>query len=250
MSENNNQKVALVTGANKGIGFETARQLAAQDYTVLLGARNEERGREAERKLRNENFDAHFVHLDVDDANTHETARRFVEDKFGKLDVLVNNAGVLIDEYEDGAPVPAGKLRLDVYRRTFETNFFGLIAVTQTFLPLIRKSDAGRIVNLSSVLASLTIHSDPASDFYHFKVPAYNASKTALNAFTVHLAYELRDTPIKVNAAHPGYVDTDMSNHQGPMPVTDGTKTSVQLATLPADAPTGRFVHLGEELPW
>jgi len=246
----NGKKVALVTGANKGIGFETAKQLARRGITVLLGARDETRGSEAASKLKGEGLDAHFVHLDVDDAQTHQTVARFVEEKFGKLDILINNAGVLIDEYESDAPVPAGKLRLDVYRRTFETNFFGLIAVTQAFLPLVRKSDAGRIVNLSSVLASLTLHSDPTSDFYHFKAPAYNASKTALNAFTVHLAYELRDTSVKVNAAHPGYVDTDMSNHQGPMAVEDGAKTSVQLATLPADGFTGKFVHLGEELPW
>ncbi|MGI8408676.1 MAG: SDR family oxidoreductase [Pyrinomonadaceae bacterium] len=246
----NGKKIALVTGANKGIGFETAKQLARQGITVLLGARDETRGTEAAGKLKSEGLDAHFVHLDVDDAQTHQTAAGFVEEKFGKLDILINNAGVLIDEYASDAPVPAGKLRLDVYRRTFETNFFGLIAVTQAFLPLVRKSDAGRIVNLSSVLASLTLHSDPTSDFYHFKVPAYNASKTALNAFTVHLAYELRDTPVKVNAAHPGYVDTDMSNHQGPMAVEVGAKTSVQLATLPADGFTGKFVHLGEELAW
>jgi NAD(P)-dependent dehydrogenase (short-subunit alcohol dehydrogenase family) len=122
--------------------------------------------------------------------------------------------------------------------------------LTRTLLPLVKKADAGRIVNLSSVLGSLTLHSDPASPFYDYKVPAYNISKTALNAFTVHLAYELKDTPVKVNAAHPGYVSTDMNDNQGPMAVADGAKTSVELATLSAEGFTGKFVHLGEELPW
>jgi NAD(P)-dependent dehydrogenase (short-subunit alcohol dehydrogenase family) len=244
------KKVALVTGANKGIGFETARQLAKQGFTVLLGARHEERGRSAEAELRAEDLDVRFIQLDVDDAATHEQARQFIEAEFGKLDVLVNNAAIYADEVKDGKVVQAGQTSLDVYRKTFDTNFFNLIALTQALLPLIRNSDAGRIVNLSSILGSLTLHSDPKSNFYDFKVPAYDISKTALNAFTVHLAYELKDTKVKVNAAHPGYVDTDMNGHQGPMSVEDGAKTSVQLATLSADGPNGRFFHMGEELPW
>jgi len=250
MSENGKTKVALVTGANKGIGFETARQLAGQGIAVLLGARDEARGTSAAERLQAAGFNAQFLHLDVDDAKTHEGAARFIEENFGKLDIFINNAAIAIDAMEGGQPVPASQTPLEVYRKTFETNFFNLIALTQKLLPLVRKSDAGRIVNLSSILGSLTLHSDPASPFYDYKVPAYNLSKSALNAFTVHLAYELRDTPIKVNAAHPGYVKTDMNNEQGSMAVEDGAKTSVMLATLPADAPTGRFIHLGEELPW
>lgn len=246
----NGKKIALVTGANKGIGFETARQLAGQNIKVLLGARDEARGKEAEAKLKNENLDVHFLHLDVDKPETHESARQFIEENFGKLDILVNNAAIFIDESKDGAIVPISEMPLEVYRRTFETNFFNLIALTNRLVPLVKKSEAGRIVNLSSVLGSLTAHSDPKNDFYHYKIPAYDISKTALNGYTVHLAYELRDTPIKVNAAHPGYVSTDMNDHQGPMAVEDGAKTSVQLATLPADGFTGKFVHLGEELPW
>jgi NAD(P)-dependent dehydrogenase (short-subunit alcohol dehydrogenase family) len=249
MAENNG-KVALVTGANKGIGFETVRQLAEQGIKVLLGARDETRGREAEAKLKNENLDVHFLHLDVDKPETHERAREFIEENFGKLDILVNNAAIAIDDFKNGITVPTSETPLDIYRRTFETNFFNLIALTNALVPLVKKSDAGRIVNLSSVLGSLTAHSDPTNDFYHYKIPAYDISKTALNAYTVHLAYELRDTPVKVNAAHPGYVSTDMNDHQGPMAVEDGAKTSVQLATLPADGFTGKFVHLGEELPW
>lgn len=250
MSQDTNKKIALITGANKGIGFETARQLARQSYTVLLGARDEKRGREAEATLQAEGLDAHFIHLDVDQPETHEAARKYIEENFGKLDVLINNAGIMLDQMENGTPVPASQTPLDIFRRTFETNFFGVIALTQKLLPLIKKSAAGRIVNLSSVLGSLKLHSDPEQPYYHFKVPAYNISKTALNGFTVHLAYELRDTPIKVSSAHPGYVDTDMSNHQGPLSVEEGARTSVALATLPADAPSGRFIHLGEELAW
>lgn len=249
MSDNGSKKVALVTGANKGIGFETARQLGAQGITVLVGARDEGRGRDAATKLKEESIDAHFVHLDVDDLTTHETARSFIEETFGKLDIIVNNAGVLLDDRTGGAMVPTSQTPIDVYRKTFDTNFFHLIALTQTLLPLIRKSDAGRIVNLSSIVGSLTLHSDPQSPIYDYKIPAYNTSKTALNAFTVHLAYELKGTSIKVSAAHPGSVVTDM-NEQGTMSIQDGAQTSVQLATLPADAPSGRFVHMGEELPW
>jgi NAD(P)-dependent dehydrogenase (short-subunit alcohol dehydrogenase family) len=246
----NNQKVALVTGANKGSGFETAKQLAEQGFTVLLGARDETRGKEAKVKLKNENLDVQFLHLDVDKSETHEAARKFIEENFGKLDVLVNNAAIAIDEINGGTLVPTSETPIDVYRRTFETNFFNLIALTQILLPLVKKSEAGRIVNLSSILGSLTLHSDPASPFYDYKVPAYNISKTALNAFTVHLAYELKDTHVLVNAAHPGYVSTDMNDNQGPMAVEDGAKTSVELATLQSDGFTGKFVHLDEELPW
>jgi NAD(P)-dependent dehydrogenase (short-subunit alcohol dehydrogenase family) len=245
-----NKKVALVTGANKGIGFETARQLAGQGIKVLLGARDETRGRDAETKLKNDNLDVQFLHLDVDKPETHESARKFIDDNFGKLDILVNNAAIAIDDFKNGTTVPTSETPLEIYRQTFETNFFNLIALTNALVPLIKKSDAGRIVNLSSVLGSLTLHSDPKSDFYHYKVPAYDISKTALNAYTVHLAYELRDTAVKVNAAHPGYVSTEMNDHQGPMAVEDGAKTSVELATLAADGFTGKFVHLGEELPW
>lgn len=243
------QKTALITGANRGIGFETARQLGQQGIKVLVGARSEEKGKEAETKLKTEGFDAEFVLLDVDDAATHESAAKYVEETYGKLDILINNAGISIDEFENNAPVPASKTPLEIFRKTFDTNFFNTIAVTQTFLPLVKKSDAGRIVFLSSLLGSLTAHSDPNSPIYGYKVPAYDISKTALNGYVVHLAYELKDTPIKVNAAHPGSVVTDM-NANGEIEVEEGAKTSVSLATLPADGYTGKFIYLGEELPW
>ncbi|HEX6625309.1 MAG TPA: SDR family oxidoreductase, partial [Pyrinomonadaceae bacterium] len=206
MTEHAGKRVALVTGANKGIGYETARQLAGRGLKVLIGARDERRGQEAAAKLQGEGLDAHFVRLDADDATTHEAAREFIEGQFGRLDILVNNAAIALELAEKPS---ATKMR--TLRQTFDTNFFGVVSITQTLLPLIRKSDAGRVVNVSSGLASLTLHNDPGWDFYQVKPLAYNASKTALNAFTVMLAHELKDTPVKVNAADPGFTATDMN---------------------------------------
>jgi NAD(P)-dependent dehydrogenase (short-subunit alcohol dehydrogenase family) len=238
-------KVALVTGANKGIGLETSRQLARQGFTVLIGARDAQRGNAAAEQLRQEGHDARFVALDVTNAADRAAVFRHIDEHFGRLDVLINNAGAILDR-----GVNTSEVSLDILRRTFEVNFFSVVAFTQELLPLIRKSAAGRIVNVSSNLASLTLHRDPNSDIYNVKPLAYDASKTALNAFTIHLAHELRDTPIKVNAAHPGWVKTTMGGDEAPMNVVDGAKTSVQLATLAADGPTGGFFHLGQPIPW
>jgi len=243
------KKIALITGANRGIGFETARQLGQQGIKVLIGARSEEKGLEAESTLKNEGLDAEYIRLDVNNPATHESAAKFIDATYGRLDILVNNAGIFVDETVDGSPVPASATSGEVFRKTFDTNFFSTVELTQKLLPLIRKADAGRIVFLSSALGSLTLHSDPKSPIYNWKVPAYDISKTALNGYAVHLAQELRDTAIKVNAAHPGSVVTDM-NAAGDIPVEEGAKTSVQLATLPADGYSGRFVYQGEELPW
>jgi NAD(P)-dependent dehydrogenase (short-subunit alcohol dehydrogenase family) len=249
MSEQN-KKIALITGANRGIGFETARQLGQKSIKILVGARSEKNGKQAEAELKDQGFDAEFVLLDVDDAKTHESASRYIDETYGRLDILINNAGIFIDQNEEnGAPVAASKTSDEIFRKTFDTNFFNTVALTQKFIPLIKKSDAGRIVFLSSGLGSLNLHSDPASPIYNWKVPAYDISKTALNGYAVHLAYELKDTPIKVNAAHPGSVVTDM-NANGEIPVEEGAKTSVALATLPPDGYTGKFIYLGNELPW
>lgn len=244
-----NKKIALITGANRGIGFETARQLGQQGIKVLLAARSLEKASEAAEILKNENLDVDPILLDVDNLATHEAAAQEIAEKFGRLDILVNNAGISVDKYENDAPLPASKTSQDVFRKTFDTNFFNTIAVTQTLLPLIKKSDEGRIAFVSSALGSLTFHSDPKSEIYDWKVPAYNISKTALNGYAIHLAYELKDTAIKVNTLHPGSVVTDM-NPRGELTVEEGAKTSVALATLPSDGYTGKFIYLGNELPW
>jgi NAD(P)-dependent dehydrogenase (short-subunit alcohol dehydrogenase family) len=238
------RRVAVVTGANKGIGLEIARQLAREGATVFLGARDEERGRAAAEKLRAEGLDARPLPLDVtDDASVAAAAAAVARDP-GRLDILVNNAGVALD---DGPP---SRVSLDVLRRTYETNVFGVVRATQAFLPLLRRSAAGRIVNLSSGLGSLAQNSDPSWAFAAVKYLAYNSSKTAVNAITVQFAYELRETPIKVNAADPGYVATDMNAHQGVRSVEQGAATPVRLALLPADGPTGGYWNDDGRVSW
>jgi NAD(P)-dependent dehydrogenase (short-subunit alcohol dehydrogenase family) len=239
------QKIALVTGATRGIGFETVRQLAQKNVHVLLAGRDRAKATEATLKLQAEGLSVEAIALDVNDANGIEAAAKEVADKHGRLDILVNNAGVLLD---DPAKKPSEQT-LATWRKTFDTNLFAVIAVTQAFLPLLHKSAGGRIVNVSSILGSITLHSDPSSGIYNYKVPAYDGSKSAVNAWTVHLAYELRDTPIKVNSIHPGSVKTDMNSY-GDIEVADGAKSSVELALIGADGPTGSFTHLGKTLPW
>ncbi|HEX2837820.1 MAG TPA: SDR family oxidoreductase [Phycisphaerales bacterium] len=240
--------IALVTGANKGIGLETARQLAQKGITVFAAARDEARGRAAIDKLKSQEptLNVHFLQFDVTNAASIQAAVEQIGRRFGKLDILVNNAGVNVGEWG----VPPSSAPLPAIRETFDTNFFGLIAVTQAFLPLIKKSPAGRIVNLSSILGSLSEHRDPKSPIYGMLGVGYNASKAALNMFTVNLAHELKGTTVKVNAAHPGWVKTDMGGQQAPLEVPDGAKTSVWLATLPADGPTGEHFHMQDRLRW
>jgi NAD(P)-dependent dehydrogenase (short-subunit alcohol dehydrogenase family) len=243
------KKVAFITGGNRGIGFETARQLAQTGVEVVIGARSPEQGKAAAEKLKAEGLAVEAIRFDITKSADYKEAYDYFDKKYGKLDILINNAGVL----KDGAVGyinNASTVTQATLRETFDTNFFGTIELTQILLPLIRKSSEGRIVNLSSILASLTLHADPNSPIYGAKALAYDASKTALNAFTVHLAAELRDTKVKVNAAHPGWVKTEMGTDAAPMEIPDGAKTSVQLATLAADGPTGGYFHMGETLPW
>jgi NAD(P)-dependent dehydrogenase (short-subunit alcohol dehydrogenase family) len=242
------KKVALITGGNKGLGFETARQLGAVGITVLIGARDDAKGEAAAAKLKSEGIDARAIKLDVANAEDLKAAAKKIEKEFGVLDILVNNAGVMLDPFP--GPNVTSKTPAEVLRKTFDTNFFGLVELTQVLLPLLRKSEAGRIVNLSSILGSLTYHATPGSPVYEAKTFAYDTSKAALNSFTIHLAHELKDTKIKVNSAHPGWVKTDMGTDAAPMEILDGVKTSVELATLGEDGPSGGYFHMGESLPW
>ena len=242
---NATSRIALVTGATRGIGLETVRQLAEAGVHTLLAGRDRQKAVAAALSLQTQGLPVEAIALDVTDADSIAAAVREVEQRHGRLDILVNNAGILVDTF--GRKV--SEQGIDVWRKTFDTNVFGLIATTQAFLPLLHKSDAGRIVNVSSLLGSLAEHQDPASAIYEYKVPAYNVSKTALNAWTVHLAHELRATPIKVNAIHPGSVKTDM-NANGDLDIETGAKSSVEMALLGADGPTGSFTHLGETLRW
>ncbi len=237
-----NQKIALITGANKGLGFETAKQLAALGYEVLIGARNEAAGKAAAASI---GPNAHFLHLDMALPGTFEAAAQFISDTYGKLDVLVNNAGIGPDNGKKPSQVP-----MALIRETFETNVFGLVELTQTLLPLLRKSVAGRIVNVSSILGSLNLNADPNAQLGDWRSFGYNGSKAAVNMFTATLAFELKDTTIKVNSAHPGWVKTDLGGDAAPMEIADGAATSVRLATLPADGPSGGFFHLNDSLAW
>jgi NAD(P)-dependent dehydrogenase (short-subunit alcohol dehydrogenase family) len=254
MKKNTNRRVALITGANRGIGLQTAKDLGPDDVILLLGVRNLAKGEVAAERLRKEGFEAEAVHLDVTDPATHEEVYDFIDRVWGRLDILVNNAGICLENpTASGSDPRAGQpstLPLEILRETFETNFFGTVALTQKLLPLICRAPAGRIVNVSSIMGSLALHADPSSPIYHSNVFAYNASKAVLNSFTIHLAYELRNTPIKVNSAHPGWVKTEMGGENADLEVSEGGKTSAWLATLSEDGPTGGYFHVGQPLPW
>lgn len=241
------KKVALISGANKGIGFETARQLGAQGITVLLGARDLAKGQAAADRLKKEGIDARAVKLDVINPADVKTVAGAIEKEFGRLDILVNNAGIAIGSFFGNDTLDTSD---EALRKTFDTNFFAVVSVTNALLPLLTKSEAGRIVNVSSILGSLSLHATKGSPVYEAKLFAYDASKAALNAYTIHLAHALKGTEIKVNSAHPGWVKTDMGTDAAPMEVVDGAKTEVALATLAADGPTGGYFHLGEAISW
>lgn len=242
------EKIAFITGGNKGLGLETARQLGKLGITVVIGARDAAKGKAAVEALKAEGIKAESVRFDVTRAADYREVYDYLDKKYGRLDILINNAGVSKENFLGGNQTSTTSAQ--VLHETFDTNFFGVIQLTQTLLPLIRKSPAGRIVNLSSILGSLALHADPNSPIYNAKAFAYDASKAALNSFTIHLAHELKDTKIKVNSAHPGWVKTDMGTDAAPMEIPEGAKTSVALATLPEDGPTGAYIHLGEKLPW
>jgi len=230
-------KTALITGANKSIGFEAARQLLRQGYYVYLCARDAQKGQQAVDQLQAEGLtQVEPLLIDVTDSASIAAARKTLGQKTSVLDVLINNAGIL------GSPEqPATSASVAMIKEVYNTNVFGVIEVTQAFLDLLRQSPAPRIVNVTSGLGSLTLHNDPSWKYYAVKGAAYQPSKAALNAYTIMLAYELRDTPFKVNAVDPGYTATDFNHHSGPGTVHDAAARVVKAAVLGPDGPTSQF---------
>lgn len=241
------KKIAFVTGGNRGIGLETARELGAQGYHVVIGARTAAKGAEAVKTLAGERIEAESVVYDAELPGSDAGVRDFLEQRYGKLDVLVNNAGMLEEPLGGNSVLTVDEALLE---RTFDVNLFAVIRLTRTLLPLIRKSEAGRIVNVSSILGSLALAAAPDSPVAQSKAFAYNASKAALNAFTIHLAAALQGTPIKVNSIHPGWVKTALGGPYAPDEVAGSGKTSARFATLDASGPSGGFFHKDGVFPW
>ena len=241
----NTNRVALVTGANKGIGLEIARQLAQAGAFVIIGARDPGRASAAVDELAQQGLAAQSVRIDVTDETSIAAAAETISAEHGRLDILVNNAGIV--DGEDGPPSAASS---EAARRIMDTNFVGTLAVTQAMLPLLRQSPAARIVNLSSVMGSLTHNGDPTSPYYSARLIGYNASKAALNMLTIQLAAELRETKIVVNSVSPGYVKTDLTGHGGFLTAEEGAKLPVKYALVGEDAVSGRFMAASGETPW
>lgn len=239
------KKIALVTGANKGIGLEIARQLAQAGIQVLLGAREIARGQQAAAGLASNGLDVQPITIDLNDEKTIAGAAETIMSRYGRLDILVNNAGIV--DAKDGPPSVGS---VTAARRLMETNFIGTLAVTQAMLPLLRQSQAARIVNLATTLGSLSINGDPTSPYYEARLIGYNASKAALNMLTVQLAAELKDTQIAVNSVAPGYVKTDLTGGNGFMTAEEGARLPVEYALLGDGAGSGRFVEPAGNAPW
>jgi len=242
----NGRKIALVTGANKGIGYEIARGLAKKGMLVLLGCRDMGRAETAIEKLAKEGYTAVApILVDLTRPETIAEAASQIDSAHGHLDVLVNNAGIAVEWQSKPSNVD-----LALVKQVYETNVFGTMAVIQAMLPLLLRSDAGRIVNVSSSLGSLCLTSDPAGPLSQFLLLGYNTSKTALNAVTVQFANELRGTPVKVNAVCPGYVATDMNRHSGPRTPEQGAAIAIRMATIADDGPTGGYFNDEGRVPW
>ena len=240
------KKVALVTGANKGIGFEISRQLAKHGFTVVLAARDEKKVSDAAARLQGEGLDAYGVVLDVTNPSSAEAAARWLAERYGRLDVLVNNAGV---SHEFATNTQPSQLKLETLKATYDTNFFGVFTVIQQMLPLLRKSDSPRIINQSSTLGSLGTSSDPQSPTYDINRLAYKSSKTALNGLTLAFAKELAGEQVSVNSVCPGWVKTDLGSDAAPRTVEQGAAIAVKLATMD-DPPTGKYLDDRGEIRW
>jgi NAD(P)-dependent dehydrogenase (short-subunit alcohol dehydrogenase family) len=247
MTTASDRKIVLITGANKGIGFATARELARAGHTVLLGARDRERGTAAAAELAGQGLDARFVHLDVTDPATIAAAAGQIEAEHGRLDILINNAGISRDR-----PHPPDELPVATLREIYETNVFGVVAVTNTMLPLLRKSPAACIGNVSSGLGTVGLLTDPGSPLWqHANLLGYNSSKAALNAITLIYASTLRGTGIRVNALSPGFCATDLNNHTGHRSAAEGGAALARQVTRPGDDLTGVFLSEdGGTHPW
>lgn len=239
--------IALITGANKGIGFAAARQLAQNGVKVILGSRDFSKGEEAAEMLRKDGFDVEVVTIDVCSEPSIRAVATQIEKEHGRLDILINNAGI-------SAEGAAGKIpalpEADMFRETFATNVVGAVSVIEQFLPLLRRSPAGRIVNVSSTMGSLADQSNPSSNFYGVIAPAYQASKAALNVITIALAKSLKDTDIKVNSICPGWVRTDTGGPDAPRTADEGARIIVKMASISADGPTGGFFDDAGDVPW
>ncbi len=241
-------KIAFVTGANRGIGLETSKILAKNGIKVILGSRDENKGKEAVEALASSGHKVELLQYDALNPDAPQKVFDYISNKYQKLDILINNAGVLLTG--NLFVTNSSTISQEDLKETFQINFFSLISLTQKLIPLIKKSEAGRIVNVSTILSSLTLHSAKDSPIAPAKEFAYNASKTALNAFTIHLANELKDTKIKVNSGHPGWVKTELGGPNAPMEIKDSYKTSLRLATLDDDGPTGGLFHEDDTIPW
>ena len=238
------KKLALITGANKGIGFEVSRQIAKAGWTVLAAARNQELGRAAAAKLQAEGLDVQFIHLDLNAPETVVAAAETIRNKFGKLDLLINNAAIA--DMTDGPP---SKVKVATIENVMQTNFVGSVGVTQAMLPLLSEARQSQIINVSSELGSVSLHNDPSWKYAPVKYLAYCASKAALNMFTVQLAYEFRDGSIAVNSVNPGYTATDLNGNSGTQSIQEGCAEIVRVALL--DPPvSGKFLETAGEVPW
>ena len=239
-------KTVLITGANKGIGFETAKQMAQLGYFVYLGSRDKIKGLDAINKLKGLGIsNVEMIEIDVTNINSIKQAKQELETKIEALDVLINNAAIAGEQ-----PQTPSFIELENLRKVFETNFFGMVQTTQQFIDLLKKSNEPRIVNVSSELGSLTLHSSPESNPAWGIYDAYSCSKTALNAFTVMLAYEFRGTNFKINSVTPGYTATDLNQNKGTQTVEQGARAIVKYAALTNDGVTGKFFKEAGEIPW
>jgi NAD(P)-dependent dehydrogenase (short-subunit alcohol dehydrogenase family) len=238
-------KTVLITGANKSIGYETARQLGHLGYRIWLGSRDAARGAVAVAQLAGEGHDVRLLVIDVTRDDSVQAAAALVEKEDGKLDVLINNAGIL-----GGQPTAPSQEAVSAIRDAYETNVFGPIRVTQAFLPLLKAATEAKIVMVSSGLGSLGWLADPANEYYAVNILGYNSSKSALNAVTLSFAKELVAVGIKVNAADPGYTATDMNGHSGHRTVEQAAAGIVWLATLESSGPTGGFYFDQNQVPW